>query len=83
MEWRGRPLPESIGTLLQRNTYHYYGGDVPRALLALCCLFWPILALIQGAIAAYFSSMWTLAWRRWTGEAPAAGEPVAEEPITA
>lgn len=28
---------------------------------------WPLLLLIQGAIAAYFSTVWTLAWREWTG----------------
>lgn len=48
---------------------------LPGILLALCCILWPILLLIQGAIAAYFSTMWTLAWRQWTA-APAA-EPVA------
>lgn len=50
---------------------------VPGALLALCCLFWPVLLLFQGAVSAYFSSMWTLAWRRWTGEMPDAAEPAA------
>jgi hypothetical protein len=50
---------------------------VPGAILALCCLFWPVLLLIQGAITAYFSTMWTLAWRRWTDVVPAAGEPLA------
>ncbi|MBU0494183.1 MAG: DinB family protein [Chloroflexi bacterium] len=24
LEWQGRPRPESIGTLLQRNLYHYW-----------------------------------------------------------
>jgi hypothetical protein len=38
----------------------------PGALLALCCLLWPILLLLRGAIAAYFSTLWTLAWRGWT-----------------
>jgi hypothetical protein len=32
---------------------------------ALCCLFWPLLILVQGASAAFFSTMWTLAWKRW------------------
>jgi hypothetical protein len=41
---------------------------VPGALLALCCLFWPVLLLFQGAVAAFFSTVWTLAWREWTGE---------------
>ncbi|MGD2207682.1 MAG: hypothetical protein PVH17_12985, partial [Anaerolineae bacterium] len=42
---------------------------VPGAILALCCLFWPILVLFQGAVTAFFSTMWTLAWREWTGTA--------------
>jgi hypothetical protein len=42
-------------------------GFLPGIVLALCCILWPLLILIQGAIAAYFSSMWTLAWRDWTG----------------
>jgi hypothetical protein len=42
---------------------------VPLTLMALCCILWPILLVIQGAIAAYFSTLWTLAWRRWTAEA--------------
>jgi hypothetical protein len=39
---------------------------LPGILMALCCILWPVLLLIQGAIAAYFSTMWTLAWQRWT-----------------
>jgi hypothetical protein len=38
----------------------------PGAVLALCCVLWPILLLLRGAIAAYFSTLWTLAWRAWT-----------------
>jgi hypothetical protein len=38
---------------------------------ALCCLFWPLLILVQGASAAFFSTMWTLAWRQWAGPTPA------------
>lgn len=41
---------------------------LPGILMALCCILWPVLLLIQGAIAAYFSTMWTLAWGDWTGE---------------
>jgi hypothetical protein len=37
---------------------------------ALCCLFWPLLVLVQGAAAAFFSTMWTLAWRQWITIAP-------------
>lgn len=40
---------------------------VPRLVMVVCCLLWPVLLLIQGAIATYFSTMWTLAWRHWTG----------------
>lgn len=28
-------------------------------------LLWPVLLLVNGAIAAYFSTLWTLAWRAW------------------
>ncbi|MFO7743735.1 MAG: hypothetical protein R6X31_15660, partial [Anaerolineae bacterium] len=45
-------------------------GLLPGILLALCCVLWPLLILVQGAISAYFSTMWTLAWRRWTGLKP-------------
>ncbi|MGD1993391.1 MAG: hypothetical protein PVI59_09370 [Anaerolineae bacterium] len=40
---------------------------LPGIVMALCCILWPVLIVIQGAIAAYFSTMWTLAWREWTG----------------
>lgn len=50
---------------------------VPGAVLALCCLFWPVLLLFQGAVTAYFSTMWTLAWQEWTSMAPVAGGPLA------
>ena len=41
---------------------------LPSIVMALCCLLWPLLILIQGAISAYFSTLWTLAWRQWTGQ---------------
>ena len=40
---------------------------LPGVVIALCCLLWPVLLLVQGAMAAYFSTVWTLAWRGWTG----------------
>ncbi|MFP3897025.1 MAG: hypothetical protein ACLFV5_09375 [Anaerolineales bacterium] len=42
-------------------------------LVALCCLLWPVLMIIQGTATAYFSTLWTLAWREWTvdGDEPA------------
>lgn len=33
----------------------------------LLCLFWPLMFVLQGALAAVFSTLWTLAWREWTG----------------
>lgn len=39
---------------------------VPGLVVALCCLLWPLLFLFQGVMAAFFSSVWTLAWRQWT-----------------
>jgi hypothetical protein len=38
---------------------------MPGLLMALCCVLWPILLALRGAIAAYFSTLWTLAWREW------------------
>jgi len=40
---------------------------VPGILIALCCLLWPLLILVEGAFAAYYSTLWTLAWREWVG----------------
>lgn len=39
---------------------------LPGIFVALCCLLWPLLMLFQGAVAAFFSALWTLAWRQWT-----------------
>ena len=49
---------------------------LPQFLMALCCVLWPVLLLVQGAVASYFSTLWTLAWREWTGLAHA-GDAVA------
>ena len=46
---------------------------LPGIIAALCCFLWPLLILFQGAVAAFFSSLWTLAWREWTGR-KAAGD---------
>lgn len=43
---------------------------LPGLILALCCFLWPLLLVIQGAISAYISTLWTLAWRSWMGETP-------------
>lgn len=51
---------------------------LPGIFLALCCLLWPLLLVIQGAISAFVSALWTLAWRTWTGEPPL----VEKAPIT-
>jgi hypothetical protein len=37
---------------------------------ALCCVFWPLLLVVQGTAAAFFSTTWTLAWRQWTALTP-------------
>lgn len=41
---------------------------LPGLILVLCCLLWPLLLVVQGAISAFLSALWTLAWRTWTGE---------------
>jgi hypothetical protein len=54
---------------------------LPGLILVLCCVLWPLLLLIQGTKVAYFSTMWTLAWREWTGLGHA-GEMPAEQVVT-
>ncbi|MCJ7550430.1 MAG: hypothetical protein MUQ30_12195 [Anaerolineae bacterium] len=39
---------------------------LPGLLMALCCILWPVLIVIEGTKAAYFSALWTLAWKEWT-----------------
>jgi hypothetical protein len=43
---------------------------LPGLIMVLCCILWPVLLAIRGAITAYFSTMWTLAWRGWTLPGP-------------
>lgn len=43
---------------------------VPGLILVLCCCLWPLLLVLQGAVSAVVSSIWTLAWRVWTGVPP-------------
>ena len=40
---------------------------IPMMLAAMCCLLWPLLILIQAAFVTFYSILWTLAWREWTG----------------
>jgi hypothetical protein len=43
---------------------------IPGIVLVLCCLLWPLLLAVQGAVSAFLSTLWTLAWRTWTGQTP-------------
>jgi len=43
---------------------------VPGIILVFCCCLWPLLFVLQGAISAWLSALWTLAWRTWNGEPP-------------
>jgi hypothetical protein len=58
--------------LLQIATFIVLGilFFLPGLILVLCCLLWPLLLAVQGAISAFLSALWTLAWRTWTGEPP-------------
>jgi hypothetical protein len=47
---------------------------LPNVVMTVCCVLWPVLLLVQGTMAAYFSTVWTLAWREWTGSS-LIGEP--------
>jgi len=40
---------------------------VPGILVALCCLLWPLLLVVQGIFTAFYSTLWTLSWNQWTG----------------
>lgn len=40
---------------------------LPGILIALCCFLWPLLLFAQGTFAAFYSTLWTLAWNQWTG----------------
>ncbi len=40
---------------------------LPTIMMSVCCFLWPLMLLINGTITAYFSTVWTLAWRQWTG----------------
>jgi len=51
---------------------------LPGFILFLCCCLWPLLLVVQGAISAFLSALWTLAWRTWTG-----GPPLMEKAPTA
>jgi hypothetical protein len=39
---------------------------LPGILIALCCLLWPLLLVFNGTFAAFYSTLWTLAWIEWT-----------------
>jgi hypothetical protein len=41
---------------------------LPGLMMVLCCLLWPLLLAIRGTVTSFFSTVWTLAWREWTGE---------------
>jgi hypothetical protein len=43
---------------------------LPGLVLVLCCFLWPLLLAVRGATEAFVSALWTLAWRKWTGETP-------------
>lgn len=48
---------------------------LPGIVVALCCLLWPLLLVFNGTFAAFYSTLWTLAWIEWTEPIPTAGEP--------
>jgi hypothetical protein len=43
----------------------------PLALSLLCCALWPLLWFAQGTFAAFYSTLWTLAWQQWESVVPA------------
>ncbi|MBN1119929.1 MAG: hypothetical protein JXJ17_02535 [Anaerolineae bacterium] len=53
---------------------------VPRLIIGvcLCCLAWPISIAISAGFTTYFSAVWTLAWRAFTGLSGKSGEPLID-----
>jgi hypothetical protein len=53
---------------------------VPRFIIGvcLCCLAWPISLAISAGFTTYFSALWTLAWRAFTGLSGKSGEPLVD-----
>ena len=47
---------------------------LPGILIALCCLLWPLLLVFNGTFAAFYSTLWTLAWIEWTAPGRAESE---------
>jgi hypothetical protein len=43
---------------------------LPGVLIALCCFLWPLIWVAQGLFAAFYSTLWTLAWDQWTNPQP-------------
>lgn len=42
---------------------------LPGLFAILCFCLWPVVILFNGAVTAFTSGLWTLAWRNWTGKA--------------
>jgi hypothetical protein len=65
----GEALVLAVITIVARIVIALF--SVPLFILGfippLCCVIWPGLFVLKGAIEAYFSTLWTLAWRQWTG----------------
>lgn len=76
-------LLENVGSAIIIFVIQILAGIVITLLLIpgalLLCLFWPVAFILQGALSAIFSALWTLAWREWTGldEIKAKAAPVA------
>lgn len=73
-----RVLVDNIGAVIILVLIRIGIGIVlflPTLVVSLCCLLWPLLVILQGAVTAYFSTVWTLAWREWTYQPPLEQEP--------
>ncbi len=46
----------------------------PAIIASVCCFLQPVMWVLSGTSLAYFATLWTLAWREWTGKS--GGEPV-------
>lgn len=49
----------------------------PAIIASVCCFLQPVMWVLSGTSLAYFATLWTLAWREWTGKS--GSEPVVIE----
>ncbi len=52
---------------------------VPSIFITFCPPLWPLLWVVGGITCAFYSIMWTLAWRNWTGSIEEGSSPLLDQ----